>query len=182
VQKSFGPKMTAWVSDVWAFDPVAMTAPVEKVSVPAKFVETFLAVADFCLREDPLENKAVPTNRIKKLWAMVEGGAAWNQRYYQVVRERLHRMGIIRITDRHHDNGKAWRWEAGDVFPSTDYREEQRKCREKLRIGVGEAGSFRDLVSITNIVMNYKVHNTLYQDGERIWGLREESPEVRGPP
>ena len=117
VRQRFGSVMTGRIANLQQFDPVAMTAPITEVSVPARFVETFLVVADFCLQQDPLENKAVPTNRIKKLWAMVEGGAAWNQRYYQVVRDRLHRLGIIRITDRHHDNGKAWRWDTGTNLP-----------------------------------------------------------------
>ena len=112
VRQKFGSAMTGDIANLREFDPVAMTAPTTTVSVPANFVETFLVVADFCLQQDPLENKAVPTNRIKKLWKMVAGGAAWNQQYFQIVRERLHRMGIIRIFDRQHHSGKAWRWEA----------------------------------------------------------------------
>jgi hypothetical protein len=181
VRQRFGSIMSGRRSSLREFDPVTMTAPVQDVSVPANFVETFLAVADFCLRQDPLDNKAVPTNRIKKLWEMVEGGAPWNQQYFQVVRDRMDRMGIISIFDRNHRSGKAWRWEAGE-FPSQDYREEQRKLREQSRLPAGEAGSYRDLVAITTNVMNFKVHNTLYQDGEGISGLREEIPEVRGPP
>jgi hypothetical protein len=159
-----------------------MTAPVTEISVPAKFVETFLAVAEFCLQRDPLENKAVPTSRIKKLWEMVKGGSPWNQQYFQVVRDRFDRMGIISIFDRQHRSGKAWRWEIGDVFPKEDYREEQRKLRERTRLPAGEPGSFRDLVGSTKIVMNYKVHNTLYQDADPIRGPQEEIAEVRGPP
>jgi hypothetical protein len=161
---------------------VAMTAPVVEVSVPASFVETFLVVADVCLKQDPLDNKAVPTNRIKKLWEMVEYGAPWNQQYFQVVRDKLDRMGIISIFDRKHRSGKAWRWDAGDRFPEQDYREEQRKLRERNRLPAGEAASLRDLVGITTIVQNYKVHNTLYEVAEEISGLQEQIPEVRGPP
>ena len=112
---------------------------------------------------------------------MVEGGATWNQQYFQVVRDRMDRMGIIRILDRKHRSGKAWRWETGD-FPSQDYKEEQRKCREKLGLLAGEAGSYRDLVAVTGIVMDYKVHNTLYQDAEGISGLQGKIAEIRPPP
>jgi ABC-type branched-subunit amino acid transport system substrate-binding protein len=94
--------MTSSKTNLRAFDQDTMTAPTTTVSVPAHFIETFLVVADFCLQQDPLHNQAVPTNRIKKLWKFVEGGAAWNQQYYQIVRERLHRMGVIRIA---HKNG-----------------------------------------------------------------------------
>ena len=103
---------------------------------------------------------AVPTNRIKKLWKMVEGGAPWNQHYFQVVRDRMDRMGIISIFDRNHHNGKAWRWEAGESFPEEDYREEQRKLRQKQRLPGGEAEDLRDLVGITTFVKNNQVHNS----------------------
>ncbi len=181
VRQQFGSVMTARFFNYREVDPRTMTAPMTEVSVPARFVATFLAVADFCLREDPLHNKAVPTNRIKKLWEMVKGGAPWNQKYFQLVRERLHRMGVIRICDRNHDNGKAWRWDAGERFPSEDYREEQRECQERCRLR-GEAGSFRDLVNVKRSGRDCKVHNTLYKDACQILGHREKIAEVRGPP
>ena len=181
VRQQFGSVMTARFFNYREVDPRTMTAPMTEVSVPARLVATFLAVADFCLREDPLDNKAVPTNRIKKLWEMVKGGAPWNQRYFQLVRERFHRMGVIRICDRNHENGKAWRWDAGEGFPSEDYREEQRECRERCRLR-GEAGSFRDLVNVKRSGRDCKVHNTLYKDAGEIPGLREQIAEVRPPP
>ena len=48
---------------------------------------------------------------------MVKDGAAWNQRYFQVVRNRLHQMGVVHIFDRQHHVGKAWKWSLGDDFP-----------------------------------------------------------------
>ena len=72
VRQNIGSALTGHIANLREFDPVAMTVSRTEVSVPAKFVETFLVVADFCLQQDPLENKAVPTNRIKKLWAMVD--------------------------------------------------------------------------------------------------------------
>jgi hypothetical protein len=182
VRERFGSVLMGTRSNPREFNPVTMTAPVVQVSVPANFVETFLAVVNFCLQQDPLANKAVPTNRIKKLWEMVEGGAAWNQQYYQVVRDKLNRMGIIRIFDRKHRTGKAWRWESGECFPEQDYREEQRRLREEARMPTGEAGSYRDLVGIKNTVQNFKVHNTPYGDGGGISRLQGEIAEVRGPP
>ena len=93
VRQRFGSGITANVSDLRRFDPINLTAPTRRVSVPAKFIETFLVVADVCLAQDPLDNNAVPTNRFKKIWAMVEEGASWNQSYYQIVRDRLDRDG-----------------------------------------------------------------------------------------
>ena len=182
VRQNIGSALTGHIANLREFDPVAMTAPTTEVSVPAKFVETFLVVAEFCLQQDPLDNKAVPTNRIKKLWAMVEGGAAWNQQYFQIVRERLHRMGIIRIFDRQHHSGKAWRWEATDSFPADDYRKEQRKLRERSRLRTGVAGSYRDLVAGTRTIRELKVHNTLYHNADEISGLQAEMAEGRAPP
>jgi len=167
-----------------------MTAPKEKITVPAKFVETFLLVAHLCLRQDPLQNEAVPTNRIKKLWGMVKGGAAWHQKHYQIVRDRLHRMGVINIYDREHHSGKAWRWVAGKYFPSQDYREEQHKGSSSLagaRCGHGCAGgtSVRTSPSVFLSEVNdekEKVHNTLYKEGDGIWADSERIPSVRAPP
>jgi hypothetical protein len=136
-----------------------------------------LVVVDhFCLSHDPLHNKAVPTNRIKKLWEMVEGGASWNQRYYQLVRDRLHRMGVIRIIDRNHTTGKAWRWESGEAFPEDTWKDEQRKFREKHRLPSGDSGE-QIICSREN-----KVHNTLYQDAPQISPFSGENTLVRPPP
>ena len=90
-------------------------------------------------------------------------------------------MGVIRILDKKHRTGKAWRWESGD-FPSEDYREDQRKAKEKLGLPTGEAGDYRDLMGVTTSVRNFKVHNSLYQDAEGISGFQQEIAEVRGPP
>ena len=66
VRQKFGMKMTVDRKDICRFDAETMTAPTTTVAVPAKFVETVLTVAEFCTKTDPLSNKAVPTNRIKK--------------------------------------------------------------------------------------------------------------------
>jgi hypothetical protein len=150
-----------------------MTAPVSNLFVPAEFIQTFLAVVEVCLRDDPLGNSAVPTNRIKALWPMVEGGANWNQRYYQIVRDRLDRMGVITITDREHEPGKAWRWEACEDFPEGTWREEQRKLRERSKQPSGDG---------TVLTKERKVHNTLYQDGPIFEPLEASIPLVRPPP
>lgn len=180
VRSHFGPCMTADVVNLRAFDPVTLTAPVQKVAVPAKFIQTFLAVADFCLLQDPLENKAVPTNRIKKIWERVVGGASWNQTYFQVVRDRLDRMGVIRIFDRCHDNNKAWRWEAGPNFPAQSWKEEQGEPNW-AKIGI----SYDEFITNTNVVMDEALHNTLYQTDARFrdrWDLWVRNPDIRPPP
>jgi hypothetical protein len=174
--------MTSSKTNLRAFDQDTMTAPTTTVSVPAHFIETFLVVADFCLQQDPLSNKAVPTNRIKKLWKFVEGGAAWNQQYYQIVRERLNRLGVIQIVDRQHASGKAWRWEAGESCPSDDYRKEQRKLRERSRLRTGEVGSYCDLATGITSNREVRLHMTLYHESAQISGLQVEMVEGRAPP
>jgi hypothetical protein len=174
VRQHFGSRMTARSADIHRFDPETMTAPIREVDVPARFIGTFLAVAEFCLKQDPLGNKAVPTNRIKKIWEMVEGGASWNQRYYQLVRDRLHRLGVIRITDRNHYPGKAWTWEVGQNFPADSWKEEQRIL--KGRLPSSDPGD--------RIICNgrEKVHNTLYQDAQQNHRSCCVVPLVRPPP
>ena len=54
--RQFGSAMIRKVTDISRFDAETMQAPTTTISVPAKFVETFLAVAHFCIKEDPLSN------------------------------------------------------------------------------------------------------------------------------
>lgn len=173
VRQHFGSGIVVEKPDCDRFDPLTMTAPVSKLFISAEFIQTFLAVAEVCLRHDPLGNKAVPTNRIKKLWAMIENGANWNQNYYQIIRDRLDKMGIITITDRNHEHGKAWRWESGEDFPEGTWKEEQRKLRERGKRSSGD-----------DMVMNRekKVHNTLYQDALVFGPIAATIPLVRAPP
>jgi hypothetical protein len=165
------------------FDAVTVKAPTTTVSIPAKFVETFLAVAEFCCRTDPLDNKAVPTNRIKEIWGMVKDGAAWNQKYFQVVRNRLHRMGVISIFDRHHHVGKAWRWTVGKNMPSDSWREDQRRFKEEHRLPAALAKSLEEIIAvdITND-NNNNMHNTLYYDESQVSAICLPDEQVRPPP
>jgi hypothetical protein len=178
VRRQFGSGMTGQFTEIRSFDPVSMTAPVQEVTVPGKFIETFIVVADVCLNQDPLHNKAVPTSRIKKLWGMVEGGAPWNQRYFQIVRDRLDRMGVIRIFDKKHGQGKAWRWEAG-CFPSGSFKEEQRKLKKK---GVTSGVALDFGTQDRTFIKKNKVHNTLYETEGRILGRRCRKVAIRPPP
>lgn len=204
VKSKFGGGMTAKRADLRRFDPETMTAPEEENFVPADFIETFLTVAEVCVKHDPLENQAVPTTRFKKLWAMVEGGAAWNQRYFQVVRDRLNRMGVITIKDRNHTKGKAWKWVAGSSFPEgTSWKEAQRIAARKLKNRNGlpseecKVGSVEDAAAHPAIdcgswggswaVLSYRdshthLHNTLYQDAYPGEGPEAILGQVRPPP
>jgi hypothetical protein len=173
VRQHFGAGIAVQQADYSRFDPETMTAPVSDLWIPALFVQTFLAVAEFCLRHDPLGNKAVPTNRIKKLWAKVEGGANWNQRHYQIVRDRLDRMGVITITDRDHEPGKAWRWDSGEDFPEGSWKEQQRKFKERVRHLVGDS---------IELNRERNEHNTLYQEGPDFGPIQATIPLVRAPP
>lgn len=174
VRRHFGSGMKVKSRDLRRFDAETMIAPMSMARIPARFIETFLVVADLCLKQDPLSNHAVPTNRIKKIWEMVEGGATWNQTYYQLVRDRLNRMGVIRITDKKHTAGKAWRWESGSEFPLDSWKEEEKKLKERLPSGDSEERivSYREK----------KVHNTLYQNTLENPSSWVENLLVRPPP
>jgi len=104
---------------------------------------------------------------------MVEGGANWNQHYYQIVRDRLDRMGVITITDRDHEPGKAWRWESGMDFPEGTWKEEQRKLKERLKRLSGDGLGLNE---------ERKEHNTLYQDMPDFEPQEATIPLVRPPP
>ena len=181
VRHTFGSTMSAQVKDLRKFDPVTMAVPTKTVSIPAKFVETFLVVAEFCLQQDPLSNQAVPTTRMKKIWGMVKDGAPWNQKYFQIVRDRLHRMGVIRIFDRQHSVGKAWRWESGDDFPEESLGEQQRKLREKCELPAGDPISLVEFLSDIRS-KNNNLHNTLYYDETQISAICLPNLQIRPPP
>ena len=178
VEQKFGYTMTVDKKDISRFDPATMTAPSSTVVVPAKFIETFLTVAEFCTKTDPLGNKAVPTNRIKKIWAMVKDGSAWNQKWFQAVRDKLHRMGVIRIVDRHHHIGKAWRWTVGENMPAGGWREEQRKFQEEHRLPAEMAGTFEEIIGNNQ----QHIHNTLYYDESQFSAVSLPEQQVRPPP
>ena len=178
VKQRFGSKITTQVADLRRFDPVTLTAPLRKVSVPAKFIDTFLIVADVCLNQDPLDNKAVPTNRIKKIWAMVKGGSPWNQSYFQIVRKLFNRMKVIRIFDRQHATGKAWRWEVGSNFPAASWKEGQQRLKQRCK--ALKTGGVDLLALKTN--RREREHNTLYQTSGRISGSRLGQEAIRPPP
>ena len=178
VQQRFGSKITTQVADLRRFDPVTLTAPQQKVSVPAKFIETFLIVADVCLNQDPLDNKAVPTNRIKKIWGMVKGGSPWNQSYFQIVRKMFNRMKVIRIFDRQHATGKAWRWEVGSNFPAASWKEGQQQLKQRCK--ALKTGGVDPLALKTN--RREREHNTLYQTRSWISGSRAIEQAIRPPP
>jgi hypothetical protein len=85
---------------------------------------------------------------------------------------------VIRIFDRKHSKGKAWRWEAGS-FPLGSFKETQRRVKKKGLLA-GMALSFGQ--GNTTSIKNNKVHNTLYQTAGQILSLRARQPVVRPPP
>jgi hypothetical protein len=164
-----------------SFDAITVQAPTSTVAVPAKFVDHCLTVVEFCIRTDPLSNEAVPTNRIKKIWAMVKNGAAWNQKWYQAVRDKLHRMGVIRIFDRKHSIGKAWRWMIGKNMPSGTWKEDQRRFREEHQLPAELAKTFEEIIADTGNREELQ-HNTLYHDESQISAVSVPEQQVRPPP
>jgi len=190
VEQKFGYQMTAKIisrSEIMTtgkdglFDALTVKAPTTTVLIPAKFVETFLAVAEFCLSTDPLANKAVPTNRVKKIWVMVKDGSPWNQKYFQVVRNRLHRMGVISIFDREHHIGKAWRWSTGENFPEESLGQQQRKLRARCQLPPGDPISLVEFLDDIDR-KNNNMHNTLYYDESQISAICLPDEQVRPPP
>ena len=110
---------------------------------------------------------------------MVKNGAVWNQKYFQVVRDRLHRMGVIRIYDRQHHVGKAWRWNIGENFPEASLGEQERKLKDKLV--KRPAISLVEFLADTFIKQN-NIHNTLYYIETQISAVFPPDQQVRPPP
>jgi hypothetical protein len=180
VSQKFGSGIASAKVAFDRFDPVKMTAPIERHFVPAHFIETFITVADFCLNHDPLENKAVPTNRFKKLWSLVEDGAPWNQEYFQIVRDRLDDMGVVDVFDRQHEPNKAWRWNSGPEFPAETWKESQRTMTEEYKVLAERVPSNEEAVDFS--LWEKYLHNTLYHFAEEHHRFLSEKFVVRPPP
>ena len=154
VRQHIGSVLTGHIANLRAFDPVAMTAPGPPSPYQPSSSRHFWWSQISVFSKIRWTTKRFPPTGSKSCGRWWTGGAAWNQQYFQIVRERLDRMGVIRIFDRQHHSGKAWRWEAGDSFPADDYRKEQRKLRERSRLRTGVAGSYRDLVAGMKLLGN----------------------------
>ena len=126
VSQHFGAHMRATV-EKRTFDLETMTYPKRSVDVPLRFVCGFLAAAEIVLRKT--EDGRVATNWFKDLFKQM--GISWNQDYYMATREKLHSMGVIQITDRHHYRNVAWTWAPCMNIPAS-WKEEQRDCKAKL--------------------------------------------------
>jgi hypothetical protein len=112
---------------------------------------------------------------------MVKGGSAWNQKFFQAVRDRFHRMGVIRIFDREHHIGKAWRWMIGDNFPEDSLGKQQKKLKEKNRLlGRPPMSLVEFLAGIRS--KNNKIHNTLYYTENQFSVISLPEQQVRPPP
>ena len=91
----------------------------------------------------------------------------------------LHRMGVIRIYDRQHHVGKAWRWVSGENFPEKSLGEQERKLKGKL--------VKRPHVSLVEFLddtyyKNNNLHNTLYYIETQFSAVFPPGQQVRPPP
>jgi len=93
---------------------VPWTAPVYEVFRPASFLETFL-VWRCLLRQDPLDNKGGPDNRIRKS-GDVEGGDPWNSSISSSPGQ-IGSDGIINIVDRKPPSRKSMAMGIRNRFP-----------------------------------------------------------------
>ena len=127
VRQHFGVCMRATVEQRNCFDAETMTYPKKSVDVPLRFVCGFLAAAEIVIAKT--ENGRVSTNWFKVMFKQM--GITWNQDYYRATRDKLHALGIIQITDRHHRKNVAWTWGSTFNIPAS-WKEEQRACKAKL--------------------------------------------------
>ncbi len=173
---------------------IDMTSIIQDIHVPARFVEHAVGVIAFCLN-DPLENDALPVNRITAIWNLVPDAPSWNQTYFQVARRHLETIGVIDIYDKNHSVGKAWRWRKGANFP--------QKMREGRRSGCSNDSSSCKLSDIKSLckpigtmrlstegarewegrgIEKEYVHNSLYHLSQQNTVTTIHKSHYRGPP
>jgi len=139
-----------------------MTSMIKDISVPSQFVEHAVGVIAFCLN-DPLENDALPVNRIRAIWNLVQDAPNWNQKYFQVVRRHLEKNSIVDIYDKDHKPGKSWRWKKGANFP--------QKMSEKRRSGCLNETSSCTISDIKSLCKKSEAKR-LSTGGAKEWGGR----------
>jgi hypothetical protein len=159
-----------------------MTAEIQEIQVPARFVEQCVGVIAFCLN-DHLENKALPVNRIKAIWNLIDDTTSWNQTYFQIVRNHLEKIGVINIFDKNHQAGKAWKWKKGENFPTNmqDHYSEKRVRRAGTpNNGRLSTGGAREWVG--KGIRKERIHNSLYHSLRPNSGIVMQNSLHRGPP
>jgi hypothetical protein len=132
VRNHFGPHMRAIVEKRSCFDAETMTYPRKVVDVPLRFVCGFLAAAEVGIAKTV--NGRVSTNWFKEMFKQM--GISWNQDYYMATRDKLHSMGVIQITSRHHKTNVAWTWAKVFNIPAS-WKAEQRAIKARIVV-VGE--------------------------------------------
>lgn len=147
---------------------MSMTCQTKSIRVPLRFVEHCVGVIAFCLN-NPLENKALPVNRIKAIWDLVPNAPSWNQSYFQVVRDHLEHVGIVKIIDKEHQIGKAWKWDKGEKFPG------ERKSSDEGPTEVKERKEEKE-------IKEEYVYNTLYQIHDQYLQIEAHGWPNRAPP
>tara|TARA_R110002167_G_scaffold77944_8_gene216075 strand:- start:1837 stop:3630 length:1794 start_codon:yes stop_codon:yes gene_type:complete len=159
-----------------------MSIHVQSIQVPARFVEKCVGVISFCLN-DHLENQALPVNRIKAIWNLIEDTTSWNQTYFQIVRNHLERLKVINIFDKNHQPGKAWKWKKGENFPTKMWK----KNSEKRVRRAGTSSSGRPSTAGAREwagkgIRKERIHNSLYQTLRPNSGIVMQNSLHRGPP
>ena len=159
-----------------------MSVETQEVRVPARFVEHCVSVIAFCLN-DHLANMALPVNRIKAIWSCVVDPPSWNQLHFKIVRCHLEKNGVVKIIDKYHQAGKAWKWEKGINFP-TKMRDRQsgtkvRRVGASIKERPSTAGA-REWVGKS--IRKKRIHKSLYHPLPEFQTLSVQNKCYRGPP
>ena len=157
-----------------------MTSYIHSFKVPASFVDHCVGIIAFCLNA-PLEDKALPVDRIKSLWKLFPGNPSWNQKYFEAVRWKLEDIKVIDIFDKTHRPGKAWRWDKGVNFPSKQ-KSSRRRSSRKTESSVGRPNTAGVREWEIKGKEKKKLHNTLYHPVLAILRDGANKTIIRPPP
>lgn len=147
------------------------------------FVSVFLSIAEYVVANDKNSDDSVPTARAEALWTLLfDQGVIqvpFCPRKWKITRDRLEKMGVLRI-DHHYHRGQAMKWWLGIDFPGL-----WKKLKKKAK-------GLLEPVSLVQFLLGQREtieHNSLLQHAieenddsalfSRFWGSGADPPMLQ---
>lgn len=93
----------------------------DHIEISWQFVSVFVSICEHCLFLDKNEDGSLPHARAKDLWNWLQNkglvSVKFDDRKWAACRDGLEKLGIIKVTDRRYEAGKAMRWAVDIFFP-----------------------------------------------------------------
>lgn len=151
----------------------------QRLHVGPEFLGFFVAVCEFALLVDKNKDQTLPHERAKQTWkALQEKGQVsvpFCDRKWAVCRDELEKHGIVVVTDREFQAGKAMEWDVGRFFPG------QGRWKAKKEPSLLDPVSWTEF-RLQELATTRREHKTLLRQ-QSVWNrVSVLLPPVRPPP